>query len=164
MSLTNDPKVDLRRVMRRVRREVADDAIRSSAIVDRLGRLPEVASVRTVMVFDPIRGEPDIGRFVAGLRASGVDVVAPGTDPSTADPVDASVPDLIVVPGLAFTEAGDRLGQGGGWYDRYLARVRPDCVIVAVCFDEQVIGSVPVEPHDVRVGVIVTPTRTIRPG
>ena len=56
------------------------------------------------------------------------------------DDVDPAWPDVVIVPGLAFTSTGRRLGQGGGWYDRFLVGVRDDCVTVGVCFHEQLRG------------------------
>ena len=71
--------------------------------------------------------------------------------------------DLIVVPALAASADGTRLGQGGGWYDRALTHRSPDVPIVAVIFDDEILeaGTIPVEPHDVPIDAIVTPTRTI---
>lgn len=71
--------------------------------------------------------------------------------------------DLIVVPALAASADGTRLGQGGGWYDRALTHRSPDVPIVAVIFDDEVLesGIIPAEPHDVPIDAIVTPTRTI---
>lgn len=71
--------------------------------------------------------------------------------------------DLIVVPALAASADGTRLGQGGGWYDRALTHRSPDVAIVAVIFDDEILeaGVIPVEPHDVPIDAIVTPTRTI---
>ena len=71
--------------------------------------------------------------------------------------------DLIVVPALAASADGTRLGQGGGWYDRALTHRSPDVPVAAVIFDDEVLeaGIIPVEPHDVPIDAIVTPTRTI---
>lgn len=71
--------------------------------------------------------------------------------------------DLIVIPALAASADGARLGQGGGWYDRALTRRSPGVPVVAVIFDDEVLeaGIIPAEPHDIPVDVIVTPTRTI---
>lgn len=71
--------------------------------------------------------------------------------------------DLIVVPALAASADGTRLGQGGGWYDRALTHRSPDVPIVAVIFDDEVLeaGIIPMEPHDVPIDAIVTPIRTI---
>ncbi len=101
-------------------------------------------------MFTSIPGEPDTEPFVDWCRASGKEVAAPEGD---ADP---SWPDVVVVPGLAFTAHGDRLGQGGGWYDRFLAGIRDDCTTIGVCFDPQILEVLPVEAHDVRVDHVVT--------
>lgn len=71
--------------------------------------------------------------------------------------------DLIVIPALAASEDGARLGQGGGWYDRALIHRRPGVPVVAVIFDDEVLdpGEIPTEAHDVPIDMIVTPTRMI---
>ena len=71
--------------------------------------------------------------------------------------------DLIIIPALAASADGTRLGQGGGWYDRALMHRSPDTPVVAAIFDDEVLeaGVIPAEPHDVPVDAIVTPTRTI---
>lgn len=71
--------------------------------------------------------------------------------------------DLIVIPALATSVDGTRLGQGGGWYDRALMHRSPGVPVVAVVFDDEVLepGIIPAEPHDVPVDAIVTPTRMI---
>lgn len=71
--------------------------------------------------------------------------------------------DLIVIPALAASADGTRLGQGGGWYDRALMHRSPTTPVVAVIFDDEVVeaGLIPAEPHDVPVDAIVTPTQTI---
>jgi len=71
--------------------------------------------------------------------------------------------DLIVIPALAASADGTRLGQGGGWYDRALMHRSPGVPVVAVVFDDEVLepGIIPAEPHDVPVDAIVTPTRMI---
>lgn len=69
--------------------------------------------------------------------------------------------DLMLIPGIAFDRHGNRLGQGGGYYDRYLMHVRDDCLTIGIAFDEQVVDEVPHEYTDVQVGYIVTPTRVI---
>ncbi len=61
---------------------------------------------------------------------------------------------VVFVPGLAFTKNGVRLGRGGGYYDRLLAGVRG--IKAGVAFDWQVLEQLPVEPHDIRMDLIVT--------
>jgi 5-formyltetrahydrofolate cyclo-ligase len=59
--------------------------------------------------------------------------------------------DLILIPGLAFTRKGERLGRGGGYYDRFLARVGLRAVKLGICFKEQLLEELPIESHDARV-------------
>lgn len=63
--------------------------------------------------------------------------------------------DLVIVPGLAFSPAGDRLGYGAGYYDRFLAE-RRHARAVGVAYAFQVVSDVPTEPHDVRVDAVIT--------
>jgi 5-formyltetrahydrofolate cyclo-ligase len=67
--------------------------------------------------------------------------------------------DLVLVPGLAFDPRGRRLGRGKGYYDRVLSAARG--VFCGVAFDQQIVGEVPVAPHDASVSCILTPTRWI---
>jgi len=67
--------------------------------------------------------------------------------------------DFVLVPGLAFDLEGRRLGRGKGFYDRMLAAARGKTCGVA--FDEQIVRDVPVEPLDISVDCILTPTRWI---
>jgi len=63
---------------------------------------------------------------------------------------------MILVPGLAFDRQGNRLGKGLAYYDRALATVPKRIPIIGVCYDFQLRDHVPTEPHDVRMGAIVT--------
>jgi 5-formyltetrahydrofolate cyclo-ligase len=67
--------------------------------------------------------------------------------------------DLILVPGVAFDLEGRRLGRGKGYYDALLTAVRGTACGVA--FDQQIVTEIPVEPHDVRVNCLLTPTRWV---
>ena len=66
--------------------------------------------------------------------------------------------DVILVPGLAFDLAGNRLGQGGGWFDRTLERARQKSapLIIGVAFECQIVELVPHEKHDARMNFLVT--------
>ena len=71
--------------------------------------------------------------------------------------------DFVVVPGAAFSPKGERLGLGGGYYDRYLMEKAPQAYRAALTFDGQVVASVPMEAHDAKVNLILTETRRIEP-
>lgn len=74
-------------------------------------------------------------------------------------PVSLNQLDLVLVPGVAFDLRGRRLGRGKGFYDRLLADARG--IKCGVAFDEQIVTEIPVEPHDVLMDCILTPTRWI---
>ena len=76
-----------------------------------------------------------------------------------ADTAAAVEPDILLVPLLAFDRGGWRLGYGGGYYDRTIARlhgIKP-VVAVGIAYDEQEIDAVPREPHDQRLDWVLTP-------
>lgn len=62
---------------------------------------------------------------------------------------------LCLVPGLAFTQKGERMGRGGGYYDRYLSRF-PYMKTAAICFDIQIYETLPVESWDREMDIVVT--------
>jgi 5-formyltetrahydrofolate cyclo-ligase len=65
--------------------------------------------------------------------------------------------DLVLVPGVAFDREGNRIGYGGGFYDRFLESVPSDTGTIGVCFEDQVLDEpLPVESHDVAVDRVVT--------
>jgi 5-formyltetrahydrofolate cyclo-ligase len=72
------------------------------------------------------------------------------------------VPDVLIIPLLGFTERGERLGQGGGHYDRWLAD-HPDAIAIGMAWDMQLCEKLPVERHDIALDAIVTPTRFYGP-
>lgn len=182
----NDAKDLLRAEMRRVRAAIADRHHRSEAIwASLLPICRDLANGnRTpgplrVLAFVGTGSEPDTGGLIDELTASGCSVLLPrvegeeivavGFGPGhdlvpgafgILEPVGPAVAptviDVAIVPGLAFTIDGRRLGQGGGFYDRYLPQLRPDCVTIGVCFREQIVETVPGEAHDRIVAKVIT--------
>ena len=75
--------------------------------------------------------------------------------------MDPSLIDFFVVPGLAFDVAGLRLGRGGGYYDRLLARRRGDATTVGLVPDRLLVRALPREPHDIPMSHIVTERRLL---
>lgn len=71
-------------------------------------------------------------------------------------------PDVLFVPLLGFTATGERLGQGGGHYDRWLEG-RDSVTAIGLAWDCQLTEDLPVEPHDRRLDAVVTPTRLYGP-
>ena len=73
---------------------------------------------------------------------------------------DISEIDLVIVPGVAFTRRGDRLGYGAGYYDRLLARRRAGSALLAPAFSMQIANELAIESHDVRIDLVVTEVET----
>lgn len=110
--------------------------------------LPRFADRSAPMEFatfsDPY-GETDLEPGPFGLLQPAMDV----------DPV---VPQVLFVPLVGFTADGHRLGQGGGHYDRWLA-AHPEAHAIGLAWDCQLCDTLPLEPHDVPLRAVVTPTR-----
>ena len=169
----------------------AEHEAKSARIVRRLIGLPVYRDAGTVSAFVTFRSEVDTrvlledllkaGRTVAVPRVTGPGEMefhrladpgrdlAPGTwgipepDPRL-ERVDPGAFDLVIAPGAAFDARGFRIGYGGGYYDRYLRRLRPDCAVLSPAFELQVVPRVPTEPFDEAVDLVVTEDRVIRTG
>ena len=155
----------------------------SALIVTRLCALPCWSQAQSVMMYAPMVNEPDLLPLLeSGKRmifpkvtplgltlhvVTAVDQLVSSTnrlrEPNVAQCPEVSLAevDLVVIPGLAFDrQNGIRLGRGGGYYDRLLShasfRARP----VGVCFQCQVMDSLPREAHDLAVEKIVTEQET----
>ena len=64
--------------------------------------------------------------------------------------------DLIIMPGVAFDRCGNRIGYGGGYYDKYLLNIKEDIKKIALAYDIQVIDDIHREKHDIKVDCIIT--------
>ncbi len=64
--------------------------------------------------------------------------------------------DIIMVPGVGFDRKGGRMGNGQGYYDRLLEKARPDCPLVALCYESQLFDEILVAPHDVYMDKVIT--------
>lgn len=69
--------------------------------------------------------------------------------------------DLIIVPGVAFTVQGHRLGLGGGYYDRFLSKLNPKILSIALSFEIQILNEIPLDEKDMAVDYIITEKRVI---
>jgi 5-formyltetrahydrofolate cyclo-ligase len=152
-------------------------ATASAGICGRIRALPQWASARMVALYSPLESEVDVTplleapgeRTFCFPRVSGrtleFHLCAHGelkAGPWNLREPDAGLHDvgppgsidLILVPGLAFTAAGARLGRGGGFYDRYLPGVRG--TKIGVCFAEQLLDELPSEAHDHEVDIVIS--------
>ncbi len=163
----------------------AEKAICSRAIAGHLLVAPEVRAAATVAAYVSIGSEPGTSWLLDGLDRAGVRVVLPvllsdgdldwaayagssglaagrlglrePTGPRLGAEAIGSV-DAVLVPGLAVSSAGMRLGRGGGSYDRALSRVPLGTFTCVLLYDEEIDLTVPAAPHDRAVGAVVTPS------
>ena len=168
--------------------DVAERRLAAQALSHALLELPELLSARVVLAYAALPSEIDPAPAIWRLRARGAAIAyprieAPGilamhlvsheleliagpfglAQPSEHAPRAArDTIDAVILPGVAFDECGRRLGYGGGYYDRLLPTLRPDCLRIGIAFDEQLQETIPAEEHDARVHILVTPSRVIR--
>ena len=70
--------------------------------------------------------------------------------------------DLIIMPGVAFDRSGNRVGYGGGYYDKFLSEINSDIPTIALAYDIQILEEVPSEKHDIKVHMVITEKETIK--
>lgn len=165
-----------------------DRAERSRAIAERAVSIPELMSARTVALYAPLNTEVDPAEIERRLAAAGVRVAYPRVQqtgrilafaecapqalvrgplgalepPASARTIGLGAIDAVLMPGVAFSVDGLRLGRGGGYYDATLKLVPVYALRIGLGFDVQVVPSLPREPHDVPLDVVVTEARTLR--
>lgn len=70
--------------------------------------------------------------------------------------------DLVVVPAVAYDKEGYRLGYGKGYYDRFLPKLRKDCIKVGFAYDFQIVEKIPHQPYDFKVDMVITPSQILK--
>ena len=132
-------------------------AARSRVICERVAESQPWRDAQRVLLFSPIRTEPDIASLGSAAADAGKrSAIMPTTLRNECDLVLAFIPDLVLVPGLAFTRAGHRLGRGGGFYDRLLAGRAKDALKVGICFSLQLLETIPTEAHDAVLDAVIS--------
>ena len=70
--------------------------------------------------------------------------------------------DVVIVPGVAFSKNGYRIGYGGGYYDRFLTRLKDETLTIGINYDEMVFNSIPTDEHDLAVDMIITDKKILQ--
>ena len=157
-------------------------------IRDAVLSLPELQMAGTVAVYYSAGAEPETRGLVYGLWKRGTYVVLPvlrgdgDLDWASYEGPESMVPgprgllepgearrgveavaraDAVLVPALAVDRAGNRLGRGGGSFDRALARVGPVVPLIALLYDDEMVDRVPAAAHDVPVRAVVRPAHGV---
>ena len=161
---------------------------KSRRISQRLLALPEFVRGKTVLAYADFRQEVATGAIISAALARGQRVALPLTvpsrgeivpgliqtypgdlkpgnwgilepDPTLLQPVAPEEIDVVLAPGVAFDLNGNRLGYGGGYYDRFLPRLGSQAVVIALAFELQIQQRIEPDEHDYAVHYIVTEDR-----
>lgn len=119
--------------------------VKKKLVLPRVDRMDK--ATRTLQLYFVQNLKTDLQPGVWGIRE-------PRPDRCALAPLD--VIDVVLAPGVAFTQRGERLGYGGGYYDQLLARFSPRPTIVAAAFDIQIVSDVPLGTTDLPVDSVVT--------
>lgn len=181
MSTMTTTKAELRQRLRALERAMTaeEKAASDAALREGFLEIPEYRAARTVLLYVGTGAEVDTRPLIEDALAAGkrvalpvitgpgvmearavtdLDLLVPGpcgipAPGEGSELVPPEAPDLILVPGMAFTQDGWRLGRGGGYYDRYLPRT--NALTVALARDFQMVDHIPTEAHDIPVDALV---------
>ena len=158
-----------------------DDGMAARKIAAKIIMLEELDTVKTVSGYYPINDELDCLVCLKVLHAARFPIALPaiiangqplqfrswdmrtelidGPYNSKESVEDTVTPDVLLVPLLAFDEDGNRLGYGGGFYDRTIANLKkenPDLIAIGIAYEGQKIAKIPVDAYDQQLDMIVT--------
>jgi len=177
-------KAELRASLKQRRDALSFDPELSAGLNAELAELCLINGAKKISCYLAFGNEPDTELFIDWALDQQIEVLAPvskesgelewirfdgetapgifGFHEPVGEIVDASDVDLMIVPALAIDQKGNRIGKGKGFYDRYLARLTSTPPLVAVVYDEELLESIPAEPHDKPIDAVVTPSQTVR--
>ncbi|WP_432408265.1 5-formyltetrahydrofolate cyclo-ligase [Wukongibacter sp. M2B1] len=157
----------------------------SKRIMEKIIRLPEITESKVVMIYLSFKNEVDTNEVIDWCFEQGKDVVVPYCvvenrqiipckldverkglkknkfgiwEPKKDSMVAVEIEniDSIIIPGVGFDENCNRLGFGGGYYDRFLAKRKKKTPAIAICYQNQIVESVPIDSYDIPMDMVVT--------
>jgi len=176
----------------RARRQAQDEGVcrqRSAAICQKLGEISPIQAAAHLGVYAAARNEADLTAYLRARLASDVALYFPrvaaertldfvrvkrldtlvsgafGILEPVGSPVEPAQIEVFLIPGVAFDRQGNRVGFGGGYYDRALEKIKNSAILpgasapllVGVCYQWQLVdGKIPVESYDMTMDMLVT--------
>lgn len=184
-----ESKVQLRKRIRAERNALseAERTSYSAQICNRLIEQSWYANANTILVYSAIQSEADLSLFCAQagkdgkilyfpkvfgdkmefyhvddavqLQKGAFSVMEPNIDEFALSSYRSDIGAPVLVPGVAFSKRGERIGYGKGYYDRYIS-VHPELFPVGICFSCQLLDEIPAESQDIAMRQVVTEMQT----
>ena len=110
----------------------------------------------------PVAVKPTPGTMTMSMNSTGIGVPAMGSrtgpvrEPIAGTPMPVDLIDMVIVPGVGFTPAGQRIGRGMGFYDRFLAQPEFIGVSCGLAFEEQIVAALPTLDHDMSLSMLAS--------
>jgi 5-formyltetrahydrofolate cyclo-ligase len=165
--------------------DAVERARQSRIITHKLLALPEYQRAKTALAYMSIGSEFDTTEFVRDVLASGKMLVLPKVNrgakhldiyrvydpetdllagvwgirepnPHTCEPVALRQIDFVLVPGAAFDAQGNRIGYGGGYYDKLLAHANKKTSLIGAAYSLQLVTNIPHDSHDIKLHSVIT--------
>jgi 5-formyltetrahydrofolate cyclo-ligase len=175
-------KQRMRELLIQKRRMLSDEdrTNMSAAILEQLEKMTVFQEAKTVLLYYPKNNEVDVLPLFKRHKDKTLLLPVTHRNGMTANPYEGNdkmhrgnfgIPepttpayegkiDVIIVPAVAFDKNGNRLGRGGGYYDRFLKK-QPHATLIGVGYDFQLVDEVPVRKHDQKVHRVILPSQTI---
>lgn len=174
---------------RRHKLSVKEVANKSSYIEIQLDKIISKLNVKNIMLYYSFKNEVSTEKYILKLLNNDFNVILPYSKVSTRSIIPYLIKNLkedlskssfgilepnininsvfpidkievVVIPGIAFDIEGNRMGFGAGFYDRFLIK-NENMIKIAICYDFQLLNSIPNEPHDVKMDIIITEERVL---
>lgn len=179
-------KNELRKKLKKIRDDIPSDKrkIEEKIIAETLLNSEIYKNSKSIFIYNSFRSEVDTSYIIEEALDFGKIVALPITNPidhsmeayeinkksvlvqdeygiqspdtKTSKIINPKEIDLAIVPMLAYDSYGNRLGYGGGYYDRYLPRLREDAICVGLAFSNQFIEEIPIEKYDKKLDYVIT--------
>jgi 5-formyltetrahydrofolate cyclo-ligase len=185
-------KRDIRKIIQNKRNSlpIRDRKKRSKIIAEKFFGTAYYNNSNNILIFYPFRSEVDVTIIIRHALKNKKNIILPRIHdqelklfyvdnlkkqlergaygimeptPSLCSPAKISDIDLVVVPGISFDKNLNRLGYGGGYYDKLLLHIPEGVKKIALCFDIQVVDSIPVSEHDIKVDILITDNKIYHP-
>ncbi|MBQ6652909.1 MAG: 5-formyltetrahydrofolate cyclo-ligase [Prevotella sp.] len=187
MDSTQVEKADVRKHIRQLRKQIPAEQLHewSATICEKLLNDPLIMEAHTIMAFYPLPDEVDIRPVIKKLHRQGKSILLPRVtddthieflpyngkgqlhegafhimEPHLSSHIPDRPGDVYLIPGMAFTTDGKRLGRGRGYYDRYLASLHSlsstaHPSFIGICYPFQIVSDIPVNEHDILMNEVV---------